>query len=294
MIYNSKIMSLSNLGLDAFEEIAGVGTIVLAAKRLGVTQTALTQRIKALEAEIGTALFSRSRKGMELTPDGQILHKYCQERRINETRTIQRIHGSSVIEARRIRISGPTMQTQSRFLGNLKDIKEKYPHLYFTFNIDDSQDLLPQLKNNQADFVLTRNIPSASLRYKELTSSEFVLVGPYSWKNLNLKDIINTKSVIDFNEHDDYTISFLRHFKLLPKSLPERHFINNTHQMLVMVEKGLGYAVFDYEHVKDKIQNKIFYNLAPKLKFKSEWYLCWNELGDEINPVIQAIINKFD
>lgn len=287
-------MSLSNLGLDAFETIALKGTIVLAAKELGVTQTALTQRIKALEAEIGVSLFSRSRKGMELTIEGQILYSYCKERRINETKVLLRIQGTSADEPRRIRISGPTMQTQTRILNNIKKIKNTFPQVYFTFHVDDSQDLLSRLKNNQTDFVLTRNIPNAYLNYKKLKPSEFILVGANSWSKLDLKEIIRSKSIIDFNEDDNYTISFLKHFKLEPKTFPERHYINNTHQMLSFVEMGLGYAVFDSEHVKNKIKQKILCNLATKLKLSSDWYLCWNDLGHEMSPLLKEIINEFE
>jgi len=287
-------MSLSNLGLDAFESIALRGTIVLASKELGVTQTALTQRIKALELEIGTSLFSRSRKGMELTSEGQILLHYCKERRIREQNALSRIQGSSIDEPRRIRISGPTMQTQSRILAKIKYIKQKFPQVYFTFNIDDSKDLLSNLKNNQTDFVLTRNIPNAHLRYKKLRSSEFILVGAYSWRRLELPEIISSKSIIDFSEDDDFTISFLKEFKLLTKALPDRHYINNTHQMLKFVEDGLGYAVFDSEHVEDKIKNKILCNLAPKFKLKSDWYVCWNDQGAEMNSVMREIMTNFE
>jgi hypothetical protein len=132
------------------------------------------------------------------------------------------------------------------------------------------------------------------LNYKKLKPSEFILVGTQSWNKFELKEIIRSKSVIDFNEDDNYTISFLKHFKLEPKLLPERHYINNTHQMLSFVEMGLGYAVFDSEHVKDKIKEKIFCNLAPKLKLTTEWYLCWSNLGAEMSPILKEVINKFD
>lgn len=284
-------MSLSNLGLDAFETIAQKGTIVLSSKHLGVTQTALTQRIKALEAEIGTSLFTRSRRGMELTPEGQILYKYCKERRINETNTVLRIQGSNLIEPRRFRFSGPTLQTQYRILSQLKIIKDKLPQVFFTFNIDDSEDLFSKLKNNETDFVLTSHTPNANLNYKKLKPSELILVGPYSWRNLDIKTIISTKSIIDFNEDDNYTISFLKKFNLQPKTFPEHHYINNTHQMIELVKDGLGYAAFDSKHVQENIKNKNLCNIAPKLKLQSEWYLCWNDMGSVINPIIEEIIN---
>ena len=46
-----------------------------AAEQLGTTQPAVSQRISALEAEIGTPLFRRLHRGVVLTPEGERLHR---------------------------------------------------------------------------------------------------------------------------------------------------------------------------------------------------------------------------
>jgi DNA-binding transcriptional LysR family regulator len=59
--------------ITAFIAIAETGTVSAAAKKLGLTQTAATQRIKALEKQLGFSLFLRSRTGMKLTEEGKTL-----------------------------------------------------------------------------------------------------------------------------------------------------------------------------------------------------------------------------
>ncbi|MDQ0378766.1 LysR family transcriptional regulator [Amycolatopsis thermophila] len=49
------------------------GTFTAAAQRLGMTQPALSRAIRALEDEVGTALFVRGRHGAELTAAGRVL-----------------------------------------------------------------------------------------------------------------------------------------------------------------------------------------------------------------------------
>ncbi|MBY0451706.1 MAG: LysR family transcriptional regulator, partial [Bdellovibrionaceae bacterium] len=60
-------MSLLSPPLEAFWAITRKGTVQDASKILGITQTGVTQRIRALEKQLKTTLFTRSRKGMKLT-----------------------------------------------------------------------------------------------------------------------------------------------------------------------------------------------------------------------------------
>ncbi|MEU3597244.1 LysR family transcriptional regulator [Streptomyces sp. NPDC006798] len=59
--------------LRYFVAIAEEGSLTRAAERLFVSQPALTKQIRQLETLLGTALFTRSRSGMALTPAGRTL-----------------------------------------------------------------------------------------------------------------------------------------------------------------------------------------------------------------------------
>jgi len=62
--------------LNYFIEAANTSNLSRAAERLGITQPTLSRAIKKLEEVIGTDLFFRSKKGVELTPAGlEIYHK---------------------------------------------------------------------------------------------------------------------------------------------------------------------------------------------------------------------------
>src|ERR1700737_1664123 len=61
-----------------FSAVARTGGITRAAEDLNTEQSNVTQRVKALEAEIGTALFERHSRGMTLTGAGRRLLPYAQ------------------------------------------------------------------------------------------------------------------------------------------------------------------------------------------------------------------------
>src|ERR1700687_5989296 len=69
-------MELSDL--VTFSTVARTGGSPRAAAELNTVQSNVTQRIKAFEAEVGTALFERHSRGMTLTGAGRRLLPYAQ------------------------------------------------------------------------------------------------------------------------------------------------------------------------------------------------------------------------
>lgn len=64
---------ISHRALRAFEAAARHGTLARAAEELGVTPTALSHSIKALEAQLGLPLLIRSSRGVSATAEGEQL-----------------------------------------------------------------------------------------------------------------------------------------------------------------------------------------------------------------------------
>jgi DNA-binding transcriptional LysR family regulator len=61
--------------LDVFLSVADAGSMTTASRRLGVTQSAISQQIKLLEAEFGAALFDRQSRPLALTAAGSALYQ---------------------------------------------------------------------------------------------------------------------------------------------------------------------------------------------------------------------------
>src|SRR5215472_15995691 len=57
--------------LKAFEAVARSNSVTRAAEELSVTQGAVSQQVKALEATLGVNLFNRERQRLKITPAGR-------------------------------------------------------------------------------------------------------------------------------------------------------------------------------------------------------------------------------
>ena len=60
--------------LRYFIKVADLGSLVSASKDLNVSQPSITRAVQILENNLGKKLFSRSKKGVQLTKEGQLFY----------------------------------------------------------------------------------------------------------------------------------------------------------------------------------------------------------------------------
>lgn len=73
------IERLSLNSLKFFYYVARYGSVTIAAKKLFVTQGAVSKQLKNLEEALGFTLFIREGKKLQLTDDGELLFDCCQQ-----------------------------------------------------------------------------------------------------------------------------------------------------------------------------------------------------------------------
>ena len=219
-------MSLLSPGLQAFITVAKVKTVHGAANELFITQTAVTQRIKALEQSLKTTLFIRSRKGMSLTTEGEALLRYCHAAKELEGETMAQIQGSGLDVEVEINITGPTSIMKVRVIKHCMPLIEAFPNLLLHFQVEDSEVRHQLLRSGKADFaIIQKDQVSKEMKTKELKPEEYVLVCSSKWAHLSLDEIIKTKRIIDFDETDHMTHEYLKHFSLEGHARAGRYFV---------------------------------------------------------------------
>lgn len=79
--------------LKAFEAAARHASFTLAAQELGLTQAAISQQIKGLEARLGTRLFHRQQRGVALTAEGSAYLPHIQQAFAGLARSTRELFG---------------------------------------------------------------------------------------------------------------------------------------------------------------------------------------------------------
>ena len=138
-----------------FKEVAEAGNITAAAQALYISQSAVSQSIKQLEAELQTRLFARNSRGVSLTADGKMLYEYVRsamglletgEEKLSQTRELQM--GQLVI--------GASDTVTSQFLLPYLDaFHRQYPAIHIQIISGRSHKVLGLLQSGKVDIAFS-------------------------------------------------------------------------------------------------------------------------------------------
>ncbi|MBO9477151.1 LysR family transcriptional regulator [Shimia sp. R11_0] len=178
--------------LNAFIAVAQEGNISRAAKRLHLTQPAVSLQLKRLSQDTGLELFTRTAKGVELTRDGEALvakAEKVQSAIAEFGQTARRINGNVRGTLKLGTIVDPDFIRLGTFLAALV---EGYPDLQTKLVHGMSGEVINRLLDGQVDvgFFLgdldvyeskTEDASESLFHQKELTQFTYRVIAPAGW-----------------------------------------------------------------------------------------------------------------
>lgn len=269
-------MSLLSPPLQAFVAIAKYKTVHGAASAIHLTQTAVTQRIRALEAKLHTTLFTRTRRGMVLTPEGEALLHYCQAAHELEGEALAKIKGAAIETTIQIAITGPSSVMRARIIPSCIPVMKEFPQLLMQFNIDDTTERHKSLRVGNSQFaIIQREDVALEMESKLLQPEHYVLVCTSAWKKRKLKEIIQSERIVDFDPADQLTFNYLKHFDLFDFMQHDRHFANRTESIVALLVAGCGYGLLTTEFSKPYVEREELIILNAGKIYQNKIALAW-------------------
>ncbi len=134
-----------------FYTCAICGSFSEAAKHLYITQSAISQQIRALENELGVMLFARGRKGAKLTAYGELLFGYA-KRSIEEIENAENIFlRMKTMDEGSLRIGAGDTITRHFLLDKLSKYHSTYPGIKIEIVNRVTDETLSKLNAGQVD-----------------------------------------------------------------------------------------------------------------------------------------------
>jgi len=163
--------------LAALDAVAEEGTFGRAARRLGYTQSAVSQQIAALERAIGASVFDRpgGPRPVRLTPLGKLVLEHARELLAKAATTAQAIERFQAGEAGRVDVG--TFQSVSAVL--LPVVLQRLRHEFPGADIrlyEDEATALPKVASGDLDLAFTCGPTRSDLAGVALLDDPYVLV----------------------------------------------------------------------------------------------------------------------
>ncbi len=162
-----------------------------ASKQLFISQSAVSQSIKALEKKLNQTLFIRSTKKVQLTPEGEILLRHV-EPALNLIMRGEAHILESATTGGQIRIGASDTICRYFLMPYLEKFHKDYPNAHIKITNQTSVKCVELLNTGQVDLIIT-NYPNSALsnlyNIKTIFSFRDVFIANHSFDNLKDKTI---------------------------------------------------------------------------------------------------------
>jgi DNA-binding transcriptional LysR family regulator len=162
--------------LRTFQTVAEEGGILAASRKLNTVQSNVTMRIRRLEEELGTDLFIRTGRGVEMAPAGRVLLDYARRMLQLERQTALAVRqaGESVGE---LRIGAMETFAALHLPGALKAVRTSHPGLDLRVFTDTTSTLTARVLDHKLDCAFVAGpVVHPELVFDELVVEELVQV----------------------------------------------------------------------------------------------------------------------
>lgn len=146
--------------LAAFTAVAEEGSVSAAARRLHLSQSAVSQTIGSLERQAGTRLLNRTSTGVTTTGTGAVLLKEAQVLLAQYDRLLAAVTGQAAANAGTLRIGIPLELPAGLLPKALAELASGFPQVRADIRHASSTAQLTALRDGDLDLALVREHPS--------------------------------------------------------------------------------------------------------------------------------------
>ena len=155
------------------------GSLTAAARKLRIAQPALSNQIKALEAEYGARLFHRGARRLELTDAGQILYQRAKRMLAIETAARSEIASGFGGTKGTLKIGITSSFENERLLDALTAFSDRFPDAEVRVYEAELPELIKRLQNGKVEAIFVRPIKSDVENLEVLYTRPDTLVAAY-------------------------------------------------------------------------------------------------------------------
>lgn len=241
---------LNPIWLGTFKALVEIGHFTHTARKLNMTQPGVSQHIKKLEQACGYPLIRRQKKSFEITRQGTLLYEYIRSHQRRERLLLEQMGADDPFRGDcRLSCSG---SLAILLYPGLLALQARHPELVIHLEAAPNTRILAEITAGSVDIGIVTQRPSSLNYHAEIIGEEILsLVIPKTsvTQNVSLPEKLRQLGLIRHPDIDHYLNLYLNHSEdaILKEinidDLPTRGYVNQIHQILLPVSKGIGFTV---------------------------------------------------
>lgn len=251
-----------------FYYVAKTGSITLAAEEISLSQPAVSQSIRNLERQLDITLFVRTKKGVRLTREGELLFTYVARGYEYIRQGEQKVREMQDLNLGEIHIGASDMTLQFYLLPWLERFHRQYPKIKVTVTNAPTPETIRHLQDGRIDFgvvstPITSRHPWKLVPVKKI--EDVFVAGNVFWqlkgKLLSYKDLEQLPILcLEGNTSTrNYVESFLREQDVV---LHPEFELATSNMLIQFAVRGLGIASVVREFAESYIDNGELFELS--------------------------------
>ena len=190
--------------LEYFLAVAEGMNISQAAKKLRITQPALSRQIRAFEESLGWSLFERGKKSISLTREGAIVveegRKILRSVELGMKRMVQEIDGAE------LRVGYAPSLASDLIEKAMAYFTQRFPRVRVSWSDSSSQEMWTGVKKGSLDLILEVASSDPAIRWEPLKQRQFRIAvppnHPFAKKRFLKPEHLNGERLLLLSRHD--------------------------------------------------------------------------------------------
>lgn len=272
--------------LETFLQAAELGSFTAAARALKLTQAAVSQRVQALEQDLGVPLFYRQGGKASLTEAGQALYPEAQRILELHREARQKITGKKLPLAGELTLAASSIPGEYLLPSLLSAFRKKHPHIQVRATVTDSQEVEEQVEHGHANLGLVgKRCDNSHFESRCFASDTLALIvpGKHAWsqrKRVDLDELAGQPLIL--REPGSGSRWCLEQaLSQAGKSLRDLNIgleLGSNEGIKEAVDQGLGVAILSTLAVKKELQTGRLQALQIKgLPLERDMYVIWDK-----------------
>lgn len=238
-------MTVTHSQITALAIVGRERSFTKAAKVLGVSQSAVTQHITALEKIVQSKLFIRTREGIELTPFAHGLYVLADKMWVVEKQFNESIDQLVSLKTGSISICISTARPAMEIIAAFKSI---YPGIVINLQVEPWRDAIAMIERREVDVgIIMKPETWSDLKVLDFDNKAFVAVLPSQHPLTKYNEItfsqLTDEPFIELG-NSSYTHHFVKSLLETNKISPSSTFSVDSYELLCeSVRYGLGISV---------------------------------------------------